>query len=109
MSDELDRREPDGKIEKTTTRRDFLVELKGVVLPSLAALGLGALLQGCDGGGGGCNDCASDCSSGCFTGCKGQCKGGCLGSCNGDCEGGCTGSCTGSCRGGCSGSSWTPW
>jgi len=85
MSDELDRREPEGKTEKTTTRRDFLVGLKGAVLPSLAVLGLGALLQGCGGGGGGCKSCASNCSGGC----GGSCVGGCSGGCHGGCQGGC--------------------
>jgi len=98
MSDELDRREPEGKIEKTTTRRDFLVGLKGAVLPSLAVLGLGALLQGCAG----CPDCSDTCAGECRWGCKGLCKG-CTGSCTGSCEGGCSYGCQGGCSGSCSG------
>jgi hypothetical protein len=109
------------------TRRDF-IRAAGLVLPSIAFLGLGSLAEGAPLGQGqddkspaagkagsqspqraGCNwacagGCAGQCGRGCSYGCDNTCRGSCYQTCTGSCERTCRGSCSSNCGSGCSGS-----
>lgn len=108
--------------DKGLTRRDF-IKKAGVVLPSIAVLGLGSFAEGAGLPGGldtltgsgqsgtsngyseyrtGCNwgcagSCANRCGGTCSFGCDNTCRGTCYQTCSGSCQNSCRGTCSGSC------------
>ncbi|MDR3565427.1 MAG: hypothetical protein P4N59_28885 [Negativicutes bacterium] len=118
--------------QSSLTRRDF-IKTVGLVLPSIAVLGLGSLVEGASAvqgteagskpvapnppagekespnlGGSGCNwacagACSGQCGGGCSFGCDSTCRGSCSTSCTGTCQNSCHGSCQDNCSSSCSG------
>ena len=107
---------PDGEdrtvlTDNAVNRREFIKKV-GVVLPSIAVLGLASFAEGAcpepdrtgEGAAAGARKTAgteSPARTGCNWACAGSCSGRCGGSCSYDCSSTCKGSCYQTCTGSC--------